>query len=794
MPEGVIEGVPEGVVEGIPEGVVEGQPEGQQLPYNVRGKVINSISKKPIPGVLVEISIADKASTEPVLTDANGNFEFPDLGTLQPPYLLQFTKRKYKPKMVQPVNSGENITVELEPGNIQKPVKPRVYSGPRSVRVGWDANPEYNIAGYNVYRRTVDANGNALTAWTRLNNPGSQPYENYISGLEYTDGTVRANTYYQYALQAVSDVDRYTDLSDNLASEVVKGQFLTVFFPEEVSYKDAGLYLWERNPDNPGQWQVRIPVNSKSVYDVSATSIQIEAELPSGLLLDSNNITVEPSGITVGMMMSANVMYQGDKLKVWIGAAGPEEQSLYGSGTLFNIIAKPNLDVSGTQCGPLHLVPDDGLGNGVRLYDVITGPTTPLELELEDGQLCVTGGCIHGDADNNKIVEKADAQYVLDYWVKKNSGNECLPKSGDINMDGLVDSADSSLIQRWLAGKDITPPKVKPLAKSYDEYLMDVAWLAEAGSMSAEAILADLEKADVEVHVWLSDKLVGVANEQKTISVYADNVSNVSGFNLMLNFDKDYAEVLNVELGDVASGLILSWNVDGGNLRISASGEENLGAKGSVELVKVTFKMTEAGDAELVFAQAMINDMYAHVPMFDDPKAPKILPSSTTTEGEGTPEGTPEGVVEGIPEGTLEGTPEGTPEGTAKVKVPDVVGKTKDEATNAITSAGLVVGKVTENYSDTVPAGKVISQLPSAGTEVVKGSAVDLVISKGKEGAAGGTEEGEKTQPQEPKRKFIVSCGAGNGSGGSYMADMMLLGLVSGLLLVRAGKKARINI
>ncbi|MCA1903040.1 MAG: carboxypeptidase-like regulatory domain-containing protein, partial [Candidatus Hydrogenedens sp.] len=145
---------------------------GQEKAYNVRGKVINSISKKPVAGATVEISIADKASTAPVVTDANGNFEFPDLGTLEPPYRLDVTKRKYKPKTVQPVDSGANITIDLEPGNIQKPVKPRVYSGPRSVRVGWDANPEYNIAGYNVYRRTVDANGNALTAWTRLNNPG----------------------------------------------------------------------------------------------------------------------------------------------------------------------------------------------------------------------------------------------------------------------------------------------------------------------------------------------------------------------------------------------------------------------------------------------------------------------------------------------------------------------------------------------------------------------------------------------------------------------------------------------
>lgn len=738
--------------------------EGQAV-NSVQGQVINSISKKPVSGVTVEISIADKQSTAPVVTDSNGRFSFPNLGTLQPPYRLDFTKRKYKPKTVQPVNSGANIQVELEPGNIQTPVAPRVYSGPRSVRLGWDANPEYNIAGYNVYRRVA---GEAT--WQRLNNPTAQPYEGYISGLEYEDATVQPSTYYEYAIQAVSDVDRYTGLSS--ASEQVKGQFLTVFFPEQVNYNDAGMYLWERNPQNPQQWQVRIPVNSKSVYDVSATSVQIDAELPANLLLDPSTISVEPSGITAGMMMAANVNSQNNKISVRIAAAGVEAGSLYGAGTLFNILARPNLSVQGTQCGPLHLIPDDGAGNGVRLYDV-TSLKQPLDVELQDGQLCVTGGCIHGDADNNKIVEKADAQYVLDYWVKKNSGNECILKSGDINLDRLVDSADSSLIQRWLAGKNITPPKTKDLEKSYDEYLQDVMWLADAGSLSAESILADIEKADVTVNVWLSDALTGSAGTQKTISVLADNVSNVSGFNMMLNFDKDLAEVLSVQTGSAAEDLELSYNLDvndSGNLRVSAAGEENLGVKGTgVELLRVTFRMKgEGGNAELVLAQVRINDVYAHVPLFNDPKAPKILKTEPIPEGEGTVEGTTEGTVEGVQEG--EGTPdgEGEPQVT-KVNVPNVIGKTEAEARSAIISAGLTVGTVTQEYSDSVPAGKVISQTPSAGTEVDSGSTVNLVVSKG------------------AKPRFIVSCGTSNTSS-SYLSDIVLLGLTSSLLLVRTRK------
>ncbi|MHC4194074.1 MAG: PASTA domain-containing protein, partial [Planctomycetota bacterium] len=67
----------------------------------------------------------------------------------------------------------------------------------------------------------------------------------------------------------------------------------------------------------------------------------------------------------------------------------------------------------------------------------------------------------------------------------------------------------------------------------------------------------------------------------------------------------------------------------------------------------------------------------------------------------------------------------------ADVNVPDVVGMTEPNATAAITDANLVLGNVTTQYSDTVDANLVISQVPAAGTTVSTGSSVDLVVSLG---------------------------------------------------------------
>src|SRR5207249_3265045 len=63
--------------------------------------------------------------------------------------------------------------------------------------------------------------------------------------------------------------------------------------------------------------------------------------------------------------------------------------------------------------------------------------------------------------------------------------------------------------------------------------------------------------------------------------------------------------------------------------------------------------------------------------------------------------------------------------------VPNVVGMTQAAATTAITGAGLTVGAVTTAFSDTMPAGRVISSTPAAGSVELPGAPVALVISRG---------------------------------------------------------------
>ena len=70
-------------------------------------------------------------------------------------------------------------------------------------------------------------------------------------------------------------------------------------------------------------------------------------------------------------------------------------------------------------------------------------------------------------------------------------------------------------------------------------------------------------------------------------------------------------------------------------------------------------------------------------------------------------------------------------QGTEEVTVPDLSGKTLSEAQKALANAGFALGTTSEDYSDSVDSGKVISQDPAANKSAKKGSTVNIVISKG---------------------------------------------------------------
>ncbi len=71
--------------------------------------------------------------------------------------------------------------------------------------------------------------------------------------------------------------------------------------------------------------------------------------------------------------------------------------------------------------------------------------------------------------------------------------------------------------------------------------------------------------------------------------------------------------------------------------------------------------------------------------------------------------------------------------GKETVRVPEVTEMTEGQARRLLENAGLTVGAVEEEESETLPRGMVIASKPPAGTDMPRGSAVGLVVSNKEE-------------------------------------------------------------
>jgi serine/threonine-protein kinase len=72
-------------------------------------------------------------------------------------------------------------------------------------------------------------------------------------------------------------------------------------------------------------------------------------------------------------------------------------------------------------------------------------------------------------------------------------------------------------------------------------------------------------------------------------------------------------------------------------------------------------------------------------------------------------------------------------QGEETARVPRVVGLTQQDAQDELIGQGFTVGRITQEASDSVDAGRVISQDPSPGQQAPKDTAVNLTVSAGKE-------------------------------------------------------------
>ncbi|HFI0462826.1 TPA: Stk1 family PASTA domain-containing Ser/Thr kinase [Streptococcus suis] len=96
---------------------------------------------------------------------------------------------------------------------------------------------------------------------------------------------------------------------------------------------------------------------------------------------------------------------------------------------------------------------------------------------------------------------------------------------------------------------------------------------------------------------------------------------------------------------------------------------------------------------------------------------------------------------------------------TQFVAIPALANLTQEEAVEQLQDLGLSLGQVSHEWDQAIPAGSVIKSNPETNSRVLKQSAVDLVVSNGKEQVEIGNYIGEKYEPirkQLTDANFIV--------------------------------------
>lgn len=145
------------------------------------------------------------------------------------------------------------------------------------------------------------------------------------------------------------------------------------------------------------------------------------------------------------------------------------------------------------------------------------------------------------------------------------------------------------------------------------------------------------------------------------------------------------------------------------NVVVSTGKEEE-----KVKVPNVVGKDEAAGQKELEAAELVVDSDAAYS---DDVEEGKII-STAPSAGAEVKAGTKVIMVVSL--------------GPEKKTVPTITGMTAADADATLVAAGLKSGNVTEEYSNDVEAGVVITQKTEAGKKVKKDSKVDYVVSKGK--------------------------------------------------------------
>lgn len=418
--------------------------------------------------------------------------------------LVKFSKQGYDLKLINLIGIPITLDIFMIPAIPNAPTDISAFSGAHEILVRWNANPEADLEGYNIYRSTTGNDDD----FTKINDA-------VLKMPKFIDKSVTDAQVYYYKITAVDKQNNESLKSQSSPAVVCNTILLNI--PDNSS---RGRY------DN-----IRIPFSFYNAAGIKPIGINFYLKYDN--LINPANITVESTTITQGFtfiktIKTGNILHIEGYLQSYDDF---NPVLLIGEGHLFDLVIPVSLELFDLgKCVPVEIVKAD-------IFDINNRRVT---IDISDiGQLCFDFGSLLGDLNNDRVIDIGDFLYAL----KLASGilfpiNQSHKNAADYNGDSALDCGDANIIQRIVANEPINPKQQTRTAPSENnkEFLK-----AETDVTVSVPIVNAFPNTTVNVPVEVKNAL-GFNSCQFTLC-YPDesfhlNLISVKTGELTRNFDK----------------------------------------------------------------------------------------------------------------------------------------------------------------------------------------------------------------------------------------------------------------
>lgn len=406
-----------------------------------------------------------------------------------------------------------------------------------------------------VNEPTVD--GYKIKRWVSTQTPSTAQELATIDSIMYVDNdsSLSRDTNYCYRVEAVSSQN--TTLSMSNVDCAMYGQ-VNLWVPDIVAIENA---------------QVTIPVN---IYN--AAGLIIEA---ADLWFDYDPAVVEPTAINDTVLTAGYAWTYQDptsvdadtaRIKISNDSSG---SAIYGSGPLvwltFDVIGQVD---DKTPLILRNVLNDEG-GSVILAASSITVPLT-----LNDGLLSVESqpNYQRGDVNGDGLIDSADVALLGLLAVQEREATPAELQAGDVNYDGLLSAADITVLLRY-----------------FDEGV----WVATTPTQTQQAtIIVNLTDAS------------GTGGMLEDVSVEIEAAQDVAGADIIIQYDPRYiADVTDVSLAGLAQQFdTLAWTDKDGLLYISLADGTTVGGDGDLLTVTLHLNSSIIGSSPLQLVSVRLNN------------------------------------------------------------------------------------------------------------------------------------------------------------------------------------------